>query len=216
MYNTILFDLDGTLTDPGEGITKSVAYALQKYSIEVTDRSVLYPFIGPPLVDSFQKYYGFSPKQAEQAVVYYREYFRETGLFENEVYDGVEDLLSSLKSAGKRVILATSKPEVFARQILDYFGLTRYFDVIAGALLDGSRMHKADVIAYALDTAGITDKSSVVMVGDREQDVKGAEKTGLPCIGVLYGYGSRKELSTAGADHIVETVDELNQYLLKA
>ena len=216
MYETILFDLDGTLTDPGEGITKSVAYALQKYSIEVADRSVLYPFIGPPLVDSFQKYYGFSPKQAEQAVVYYREYFRETGLFENEVYDGVEDLLSSLKSAGKRVILATSKPEVFARQILDHFGLTRYFDVIAGALLDGSRMHKADVIAYALDTAGITDKSSVVMVGDREQDVKGAEKTGLPCIGVLYGYGSREELTAAGATAIVESVEELQQFLLKA
>lgn len=216
MYNTILFDLDGTLTDPGEGITKSVAYALQKYSIEVTDRSVLYPFIGPPLVDSFQKYYGFSPEQAEQAVVYYREYFRETGLFENEVYDGVEDLLASLRSAGKRVILATSKPEVFARRILDHFGLTRYFDVIAGALLDGSRMHKADVIAYALDTAGITDKSSVVMVGDREQDVKGAEKTGLPCIGVLYGYGSREELTAAGATAIVESVEELQQFLLKA
>lgn len=216
MYETILFDLDGTLTDPGEGITKSVAYALQKYSIEVTDRSVLYPFIGPPLVDSFQKYYGFSPEQAEQAVVYYREYFRETGLFENEVYDGVEDLLASLRSAGKRVILATSKPEVFARRILDHFGLTRYFDVIAGALLDGSRMHKADVIAYALDTAGITDKSSVVMVGDREQDVKGAEKTGLPCIGVLYGYGSREELTAAGATAIVESVEELQQFLLKA
>ena len=216
MYNTILFDLDGTLTDPGEGITKSVAYALKKYGIEVTDRSVLYPFIGPPLVDSFQKYYGFSPEQAEQAVVYYREYFRETGLFENEVYDGVEDLLASLRSAGKRVILATSKPEIFARRILDHFGLTRYFDVIAGALLDGSRMHKADVIAYALDTAGITDKSSVVMVGDREQDVKGAEKTELPCIGVLYGYGSREELTTAGATAIVESVEELQQFLLKA
>ena len=131
MYRYILFDLDGTLTDPGMGITNSVAYALDKFSITVPDRSELYKFIGPPLVDSFMNYYGFSEEDANRAVAYYREYFKPTGIYENEIYDGVPELLEGLKAQGKTVILATSKPEIFAHEILKHFGIFSYFDLAA-------------------------------------------------------------------------------------
>lgn len=208
-YHTILFDLDGTLTDPGIGITNSVWHALKKYNISVEERKELYCFIGPPLIDSFVKYYGFSEDQAREAVAYYREYFADKGKFENEVYDGVETMLKQLKDAGKKLIVATSKPEVFAKQILDYFGLTQYFDFVAGATLDETRVKKAEVIAYALESCGITELSDAVMVGDREHDVIGAKTVGLDCIGVLFGYGSREELEQAGADYIAETVEDI-------
>lgn len=208
-YHTILFDLDGTLTDPGIGITNSVWHALKKYNISVEERKELYCFIGPPLIDSFVKYYGFSEDQAREAVAYYREYFADKGKFENEVYDGVETMLKQLKEAGKKLIVATSKPEVFAKQILDYFGLTQYFDFVAGATLDETRVKKAEVIAYALESCGITELSDAVMVGDREHDVIGAKTVGLDCIGVLFGYGSREELEQAGADYIAETVEDI-------
>ena len=213
MYNTILFDLDGTLTDPGIGITNSVAYALKKHGIEVTDRTKLYPFIGPPLLDSFQRFYGFSEEQSEQAVADYREYFREKGLFENEVYSGVEELLQRLKESGKRLIIATSKPEEFAVKILKHFGLASYFDYIVGATMDSSRSKKGDVIAYALEVCGITDKADVVMVGDREHDVLGAKENGLDSVGVLYGYGSREELEKAGATCVAETVEDILRFV---
>lgn len=213
MYNTILFDLDGTLTDPGIGITNSVAYALKKHGIEVTDRTKLYPFIGPPLLDSFQRFYGFSEEQSEQAVADYREYFREKGLFENEVYSGVEELLQHLKESGKRLIIATSKPEEFAVKILKHFGLASYFDYIVGATMDSSRSKKGDVIAYALEVCGITDKTDVVMVGDREHDVLGAKENGLDSVGVLYGYGSREELEKAGATCVAETVEDILRFV---
>lgn len=209
MYNTILFDLDGTLTDPGLGITNSVAYALKKWGIEVEDRTTLYPFIGPPLMYSFQTFYGFSAEQSERAVEYYREYFREKGMLENEVYEGVEEMLKSLKSAGKRLIIATSKPEEFAVKILEHFGLAQYFEYIAGATMDAGRNKKGDVIAYALKSCGITDLSGVVMVGDREHDVLGAKENGLDSIGVLFGYGSREELEAAGATYVAETVGDI-------
>ena len=213
MYNTILFDLDGTLTDPGIGITNSVAYALKKHGIEVTDRTKLYPFIGPPLLDSFQRFYGFSEEQSEQAVADYREYFREKGLFENEVYSGVEELLQHLKESGKRLIIATSKPEEFAVRILEHFGLAKYFDHIVGATMDSSRSKKGDVIAYALEVCGITDKTDVVMVGDREHDVLGAKENGLDSVGVLYGYGSCEELEKAGATCVAETVEDILRFV---
>ena len=146
MYDIILFDLDGTLTDPGEGITNSVAYALGKYGIEVTDKKELYKFIGPPLKDSFMKYYGFSEEEAIKAIEYYREYFRDTGIFENKVYEGVEDMLSTIKESGRRIILATSKPEEFAVRILQHFGLKKYFNVVAGASMDSSRSKKGIVV----------------------------------------------------------------------
>ncbi len=203
MYETILFDLDGTLTDPGEGITNSVAYALRKYGIEVTERKELYKFIGPPLKDSFMKYYGFSEDEAIKAIEYYREYFRDTGIFENKVYEGVEDMLCTLKEADRKIVLATSKPEEFALRILEHFNLKKYFDVVAGASMDSSRSKKGDVIAYALSMCAIPDKKTAVMVGDREHDIIGARENGLDSIGVLYGYGSEEELKECGADYIV-------------
>lgn len=213
-YDVILFDLDGTLTDSALGITTCVQYALHKLGIEVEDRTTLYPFIGPPLLDGFLEYAKLGREQTEQAVGYFRERFSTVGLFENEVYPHVETMLASLKEHGKTVLLATSKPEVFAKKIMEHFGLDGYFDNITGAELDGSRVEKADVIRCALSRANITDCSSVVMVGDRKFDIEGAHEVGIDAIGVLYGYGSRQELETAGAAAIVETVEELRRYLL--
>lgn len=202
------------MTDPAVGITKSVQYALKRFGITEENREALYPFIGPPLVDSFMKYYGFSREKAGQALLCYREYFAEYGLFENEVYEGIPALLSDLKRAGKRVFLATSKPEVYARRILDYFELTPYFDGIYGALLDeAKRSRKDEVLAYALQESG-ADPSEACMVGDRSFDVEAAGQFGLRTVGVLYGYGSRIELAAAGADFICETVENLREVLI--
>lgn len=212
--NYILFDLDGTLTDPMIGITKSVQHALRAYGIEVEQLEELCPFIGPPLRDSFMKYYGLSSEQATGAITKYREYFSVDGLFENKEYPGIREMLSELKAAGKHLMVATSKPEVFAKQILDHFSMTEYFDFIGGASLDESRIRKGDVIQYVLEQSHITQLEQVVMVGDREHDVIGAIEQGLDCVGVLYGYGDRKELETAGADYIVSTVEELKSLLL--
>lgn len=202
MYRYVLFDLDGTLTDPGEGITNSVAYALAQFGIAVADRTALFPFIGPPLMESFGKYYGFDEGAQRRALEEYRVYFRKQGMFENTVYPQTVRLLQALRTAGCCLILATSKPEEFAEQILDHFDLHRYFDCVAGASMDERRNQKADVIAYALEKAGIVDKTAAVMVGDRKHDVLGARANGLPAIGVLWGYGDRAELETAGADGI--------------
>jgi len=209
MYQYILFDLDGTLTDPGLGITNSVMYALKKFGIEETDRTSLYRFIGPPLRESFQRFYGFSAEQSELATDYYREYFSDRGLYENAVYDGVEDMLKTLREQGKHLILATSKPEVFAVEILRYFKLAQYFTLIAGATMEVGRNKKADVIAYAMESVGITDPTQAVMIGDREHDILGAKENGLASIGVLYGYGDRAELAAAGADHIVASAADI-------
>ena len=213
MYNIVLFDLDGTLTDPGLGITNSVAYALKKWNIEVADRTTLYKFSGPPVSDSFQRYYGFSEEDSLKAIEYYREYFRDKGIFENEVYEGVVDLLETLRAQGKKVVLATSKPEGFAKTILEHFQLVKHFDFVAGASMDESRNKKGAVIAYALESCGITDKSAVVMVGDREHDVLGAKENDLDSIGVLFGYGSREELEAAGATYIAETVSDILKFV---
>lgn len=214
MYEYILFDLDGTLTDPAEGITNSVAYALDKYGIEVEDKTTLNVFIGPPLSESFRKYYKFSILQSIDAVTKYREYYHDRGIFENRLYDGIIDVLASLKAAGKTVIMATSKPTVFAKRIADHFGFSQYFDIIVGSELDGTRVDKAEVIEETLRQAGDPEKSSCIMVGDRLHDVIGAKKNDLACIGVLYGYGSKEELCDAGADNIAESVDELKAFLM--
>lgn len=208
-FQYILFDLDGTLTDPAEGITNSVMYALKKFGIEVAYRQELYKFIGPPLWGSFEEHYGFSAEQANLAVEYYREYFREAGLFENKVYEGVEGLLKSLTQARKTLVLATSKPQVFAERILKHFGLDRYFALIVGSELDGTRVEKTEVIEYALLKAGVQDLSQAVMVGDRKYDILGARQVGIKSIGVLAGYGGRAELEAAGADYIVESLTEI-------
>lgn len=209
MYQYVFFDLDGTLTDPGIGITNSVAYALKKWNIEVADRTELYKFIGPPLVDSFRKYYGFSAEEADRAVEYYREYFKVTGIYENTIYDGTIGLLEKLKASGKKVVLATSKPQEFAEIILKHFHMDSYFDIVAGATMDGTRSKKTDVILYALAQCGIEDRKQVVMVGDREHDIIGANNAGLDSIGVLCGYGDREELEHAGATHVVEKIEDV-------
>ncbi|WP_019319723.1 HAD family hydrolase, partial [Streptococcus mutans] len=194
MYQTILFDLDGTLTNPALGITNSLAYALEKFNIEVTDKKELYRFIGPPLQDSFENFYHFSKEDSLKAVDFYRDYFRHKGLYENEVYQGIPDLLERLKAQGKKLLVATSKPERFARQILKHFELFDYFDLVAGASMDGSRRLKGDVIAHALTSAQIADPSSAIMIGDRKHDIIGAKENNLDAIGVLYGFGNREEL----------------------
>ena len=213
-YQAVFFDLDGTLTDPGVGITNSAAYALDKFGIHITDKTELYPFIGPPLQDSFVRFYGFSPENADKAVKYYREYYKKQGMLENLLYDGIPELLEQLKGAGKILAVATSKPEVFARQILEHFGLTRHFTAIVGGNLDGSRTKKDEVLAAALDACGVCDPQTAVMVGDREYDVIGARKNGVDSIGVLFGYGSREELEQAGATRIAATVEEIGETIL--
>lgn len=212
-YDYLLFDLDGTLTDPGEGITNSVAYALRKQGIEVTDKKELYCFIGPPLSESFSRFYGFSMEESLKCVEYYREYYRDKGIFENLLYEGIPELLADLKAQGKIILLATSKPELFAKQILDHFDLTRYFDHICGASMDESRNKKAAVIEYALETAKIKDRTRAVMIGDREQDINGAGLNGLDSIGVLFGYGDRPELEWAGATYIAESVEDIKKFI---
>ncbi len=206
MYQYILFDLDGTISDSGLGITNSVMYALKKFGIEIEDRSTLYRFIGPPLLESFQRFCGFTEEQSKLGIQYQREYYTDKGLYENEVYEGIEELFVELKKMGKSLIVATSKPEPFAKRILAHFKLDSYFDYIAGATLDGSRITKVDVIKYALETCGITDPKQAVMVGDREHDALGAAAVGMDSIGVLYGFGSREELEAAGATYIADGV----------
>lgn len=208
-YQYYFFDLDGTLVDSEKGITNSVKYVLEQYQIRDYDMETLRKFIGPPLGESFQKYFGFSKEDTGQLIQCYREYYTAGGMYEAEVYDGIEELLKSLKREGKTLAVATSKPEAFARQILERFGLAGYFDCIAGALLDGSREKKSDVIAYTLSECGVQDKGQAVMTGDREHDIIGAKENGLDSIGVLFGFGSRRELEEAGADYIVETPDEI-------
>ncbi|MBP3633602.1 MAG: HAD family hydrolase [Oscillospiraceae bacterium] len=211
MVSHVLFDLDGTLTESGIGITRSVMYALRQFGITERDPETLARFIGPPLVDSFHKYYGFPMEQAELAVKYYREYYSVTGIFENRVYDGVREMLSALNERGVGCVLATSKPEHYAVKILDHFDLSSYFTAVCGATMDTSRSKKADVIAYALKTVG-ADPARTVMVGDRDQDILGAKTFGLSAVGVLYGYGSREELLSAGADALAESALDILRF----
>lgn len=209
-YTTMLFDLDGTLTNPGLGITNSVAYALKKYGIDVKDRTELYKFIGPPLLNSFQDYYGFSEEQAVQAVEYYREYYQKTGIYENYVYEGIPELLKELTAEGITLLVATSKPEPFARLIMEHYHLAEYFTYIAGATMDNkTRVKKADVIRYAMQNCEAEDNENLVMVGDRKHDILGAKEVGIDSIGVLFGYGDREELEQAGATYIAETVEAI-------
>ncbi len=215
MKDIVFFDLDGTITDSGNGIKNSAAYALNKFGIPVPSRDELNKFIGPPLVGSFRNLFGMSDADADLAVVYYREYYAVKGIFENALYDGVTDMLEALKKAGKTIVLATSKPEIYANQILKYFNIYDYFTHVCGAEMDHKRTDKHEVIEYALETAGVTDRSRVIMVGDRHHDIDGAKKSHLDSIGVTYGYGSETELKDAGADYIVKNARELTELLLK-
>ncbi len=211
-----LFDLDGTLTDPAQGITKSVRYALRSYGIEVDNLEELYPFIGPPLGDSFQEYYHFSPERAREAIIRYREYFAVRGLFENEVYPGIPELLEALRSRGAVLAVATSKPELFAEQILEHFGLRKYFHCVAGADMEEKRVKKADVIRYCFEKMGLAPecRGRCLMIGDRMHDVLGAAEAGIDCAGAGYGYAEAGELEKAGAVFVAENVGQLSEYLL--
>ena len=215
MRDIILFDLDGTLTDPAPGITNSIFHALAKMGRELPERESLYRFIGPPLVPAFQEFLGMTEEEAKHALVLYREYFSVTGLFENNPYDGIGEALARLKDAGCTMVLATSKPETFAVRILEHFDLAQYFTLICGASLDEKRNTKDAVIGYALEKLGNPDRARTVMVGDRHHDAEGAAVFGIPTVGVLWGYGSREELEQAGAESIVSDLPDLVRTLLK-
>lgn len=209
----VLFDLDGTLTDSQDGILNSIEYMLDFYGIRAESRDALRPWLGPPLKESLMKYYGFPEEKALEGVIKYREYFDRKGIFENRVYPGIIPLLETLTAEGHQLFLATSKPEIASRRIMEHFNLAGYFTYIGGASQDDSRVRKADVIRYVLDTCKITDLSQVIMVGDREQDVFGARENGLETIGVLYGYGPREELEQAGAAYLAAEAEDILKYV---
>ena len=208
MFSHIFFDLDGTLTDPALGITNSFSHALEEMGREIPSYATLCSFIGPPIKESFASL-GFSKEETEEGIKKYREYFSTKGLFENKVYEGIPELLAELKAAGKKLVVATSKPEIFSIQIADHFGFAQYFDAICGSTMDQTRATKASVIEYALERNKIQDKSQVLMVGDREHDILGAKQNGLKSCGLLFGYGTRQELEKAGADFIAKDISAL-------
>ena len=209
----ILFDLDGTLTDPFVGICSSVRYSLNKVGIEVESLEVLKPFIGPPLLNSFMEFYGMNEEEANRAIGRFREYFSKIGIFENELYEGIDVCLKELKEHGYRLYICTSKPEVFAKEIVRHFHIDQYFDGVYGSTLENTRTLKAEVIQYCLDEAGI-HKDDCIMVGDRKHDVIGAHTVGMKCIGVLYGHGSLEEFKECHCDYIVEDVYELKDKIM--
>ncbi len=218
MKKYLLFDLDGTLTDPKLGITSCVQYALRSFGIEESDLDKLEPFIGPPLKDSFMQFYGMDEAKAEQAVIKYRERFGEIGIFENEVYKGIVSMLRLLQAKGVHLAVASSKPTVYVERILKHFHMVHYFEVIVGSELDGSRVNKAEVVQEALKRL-FGDKpiqhTQVYMIGDRKFDMEGARAHHIESVGVAYGYGSIEELKEAKADYIVRSVEELRKFLLR-
>ena len=213
---TILFDLDGTLTDPKEGITKCVQHALSQCGIEEPDLERLTCFIGPPLQESFEEFYGMDREQSAFALARYRDRFSTVGMFENRLIEGMDGLLETLKRAGKRLAVATSKPTVFSGEILKHFGVLSYFDCLIGSELDGRRTDKGEVILAVLEAMEIpeTEKSLVWMVGDRKFDIEGAHRAGIRAAGVRFGYAEPGELEAAGADFTADTVEELKAFLM--
>ena len=207
--STVLFDLDGTITDSGSGIINSVKYALKKAGRKIPPEDELRKFIGPPLQEQFMKCCGIEEKEAAEMVALYREYYQEEGIFDNRVYDGVMEMLKTLKEAGLKIVMATSKPEKFAKMIAEHFGFAKYFD-----LIDGARTKKQEVIQYVLEQCKEKDREKIRMVGDRCYDMEGANREGIRAIGVLYGYGSKEELEEAGADGLAETPEEVVRMIL--
>jgi phosphoglycolate phosphatase len=212
-YPFIFFDLDGTLTDPTEGITKSVQYALAKFGIE-SETEQLRSFIGPPLHHSFMNVYGFDEPKARRAVEYYREYFAVTGIFENVLFPGIPELLARLRAPGPALAVVTSKPKPYAEQILRHFELDRFFDSVVGANMEMTNSEKPGLVREAISLLAAADTKPAVMIGDRKHDIFGAIANGIDSIGVTYGAGSREELIAAGATHVVETLAELETLLL--
>ncbi len=212
-YSNILFDLDGTVTDPKEGITKSILHALDKLNICEPNMDSLTRFIGPPLKVSFREYYNLGDEEIERAIAYYREYFSVRGLFENKVYPGIADMLSFLQMNECTLFVATSKPTVYAKQILSHFGVDRFFSQIEGSGLDGTLSDKSDLIEHMIRTYGLSPRRTV-MIGDRKHDIVGARNNQLDSIAVTWGYGSRTELIAAGATWYVDSVEELQKTLM--
>ena len=213
MFNNVFFDLDGTLTDSAEGIINSVEYALKRLGITDYRQSELYSFIGPPLSDSFKEFFGLSEEKCKEGVRLYREYFSEKGIYENKLYDGVRELLDKTRAAGITIVLATSKPQEYAEEILRYFDIGGFFDFIAAAEMNGRRNQKPDIINYALKISGARP-GQTVMVGDRKFDILGARSVGIASIGVLYGFGTEAELKEAGADLTAKTPEEVFELLV--
>ena len=215
MYDTILFDLDGTLTDSGLGITKGVQYALEQMGYEVPPREELFSFIGPPLHKSFQRHCGIDEEAAKEMVRLFRVYYNEMGgILENEVYEGIRELLAELKRGGKRLVIATSKPQAAAELVMHHFGLDEWVPEIIGGTDDPRRNTKGKVIAWALRELGIRPETAV-MVGDREHDIHGAAENNIPAIGITWGYGDRAELESAGAKAVFDTPKETVDYILR-
>ena len=206
MARSILFDLDGTITDSGEGIINSAIYALEYFGLPIPDRQELRVFVGPPLRDTFYQF-GVPQDRLDEAVEVYRQRYIPIGKYENHPYEGVEAILAKLKQQGHRLYIATSKPEQMSIDILNHFGLARYFDLIAGATLDGSRDEKSQVIAYLLQQIGSLDDA--IMVGDTAFDIIGAKAHGIPGIGVSWGYGKIPDMEAAGAVAVAYSMEEL-------
>ena len=212
-YEYLLFDLDGTVADNSEGVCKSFEYALNYYGIKVGSLEELSPVIGPPLKDSFMDFYSFSEEKAIEAVAKYRERYKDVGIFECLIYPGIDTLLGELKSRGYKIVLATSKPETFARRILDHFDLSKHFYFIAGAEIGGKISNKEDVLEHIIKSLNITDVKECLMIGDRKFDLIGADCFGMDAMGVLYGFGDMEELSAYPNVGIAETVEDIGRLL---
>lgn len=215
IYNTFFFDLDGTLTDSGEGILKCAQLTLEHFGVHVEDWHSLRHFMGPPIQDTFHEVYGFDEEKSVQARDYYRIRYNTVGLFENRVYDGIPEVLEDLKAADARLMVATSKPEVTSLRVLEHFDLLKYFEVIVGSEMDGRRDKKADVIREVFRRAGISEeeKASVLMIGDRRHDMIGAAQTGIDSLGIYSGYAEPGELEKAGGTYVVHSVQEMRELL---
>ena len=209
MFEYIFFDLDGTITDSGTGIVNAALYALEKYNISVNDKEELKKFIGPALQDSFSIDYGFNEEEIEDVIATFREYYAEKGIFENELYPGIEEVLIELKKRNKKLVIATSKPEVFTNKVLEHFDLLKYFDYVSGASLDDSKIKKGVSLKEAIEYLKIEDLEKVVMVGDRKHDIKGANVNNIASIGVMWGYGSIEEFEKHEATYIASKVEDL-------
>ena len=210
----IFFDLDGVISDPQEGITKAIDYALRQFQITTDHLEEYSRFIGPPLYQSLQAAYGFDDEKTKLAVENYRVYFRQKGIFENYMYPGIDLLIENLYQAGKKIILATSKPTEFSCNIIRRYGLYHYFFDVCGSTLDNTRTNKGDVIAYAIQKNHIQTIENCIMVGDRKYDIEGARQNHMDCIAVTYGYGSIKEIEESHPLYIVSSPEKLQHLLL--
>lgn len=217
MYQTVIFDLDGTLTDPKEGITKCVQCGLYAAGIPAEDLESLTSFIGPPLIASFRNYPGMEESRLPLALQAFVERFEKKGIYENSLYPGTERLLQALRAAGKHVALATAKPERYGEIVLEHFYIRQYFDVVSGCINDQTIMEKDEILSNTLLRLGVSEKEkpAAVMVGDRNNDILAAKACGIPSIGVRFGYAQPGELECAGADHIFDSMEELQSFLLR-